>query len=168
MWFSKLLSSLSFCILLTACGFRPLYETPEVGISDISYPLKISTIADRDGQILRNFLLDMLTPEGQPSNPCYILDIKLTEVIANTLINKDETTQRKEATLIADLTLRTSKTNKIVYKHRTKAINSYAVLSKNYYSDVVGQQYAKREALRSLAEKIKLLLTAYFDTHYED
>ncbi|HUX79753.1 MAG TPA: hypothetical protein VMW10_08440 [Alphaproteobacteria bacterium] len=164
MLFYKSLIPLSLCLLLSACGFRPLY-TPCQGRGEVAYPIKIATISNREGQILRNYLLDLLTPEGPPQCPLYILEITLTETIRPIGINKDETTTRSEAILTAALVLKDAKTNSIVYKHRTKAINSFSILSQNYYADLVAGEYAKKEATRLLAEKIMLLVTTYIDTH---
>jgi len=162
MWFYKLLTSLSLCFFLTACGFRPLY-TPHQGRADISYPIKIATISNRGGQILRNYLLDLLTPEGTPPHPRYILEIILTDTVRSTGIRKDETALRYEAILSAALILKDAKTNTVVYRHTANAINSYSVLSQNYYADLVAEEYAKKEATRLLAEKITLLLSTYLD-----
>ncbi len=164
MWFYKFLTPLSLCFFLTACGFRPLY-TPHQGRSDIAYPIKIATISNREGQILRNYLIDLLTPEGTPPHPRYVLEIILTDTIRSTGVRKDETTTRSEAILSAALTLKDAKTNAVVYRHTAKAINSFSLLTQNYYADLVAEEYAKKEATRLLAEKIMLLLTTYIDTH---
>ncbi len=161
MWLYKSILSVCFCLLLTACGFHPLYTSSDPNCS-VSYPLKIATISDRNGQILRNYLVDLLIPAGAPSKPKYTLEIKLTETIFNTGILRDETTSRKQATLTANILLRDC-CCKIVYTHCTNSINSFAVLSQNYYSDSIAEEYAKKEALRVLAEKIKLLVSAYLD-----
>ena len=161
---ASLITSLSLCFLLTACGFRPLY-TPHQGCSTIAYPIKIATISNRDGQILRNYLVDLLTPEGTPAHPQYLLEIILTDVIRSIGVNKDETTSRSEAILTAAFILKDAKTNAIVYKHSAKAINSFSILNQNYYADLVAEEYAKKEATRLLAEKIMLLITTYIDTH---
>ncbi len=164
MWFFKHLLFLSVCVLFSACGFHPLY-TPRVCGSDVSYPLKIATIPDRGGQVLRNYLVDLLTPAGAHPHPRYILSVALTDTVRSTGVNKDETTSRKEAVLNAILTLKDTKTNAVVYTHSTQAINSFSVINENYYSDLVAEEYAKKEAARLLAEKITLLLTTYIDTH---
>lgn len=157
------ISLFSLCFFLTACGFHPMY-TPREGKSDISYPLKIATIPNRNGQVLRNYLIDLLIPEGAQQGAIYVLEINLTEKVKSIGIAKDETATRKEATLTAAIILRNIRTNKVVYKHTTKAINSFSVIKQNYYSDLVTNEYAKRQALRLLAEKITLLLTTYLDT----
>lgn len=166
MLFFKRLSALFLCCFLTACGFHPLYM-PVQGTSRIAVPIKIATIQDRDGQILRNYLVDLLTPEGTPQNPKYVLEITLTDVITDIGVNRDETASRKSATVTAAIKMRDSKTNAVVYTHSAKAINSFAVLSQNYFSDLVAEDYAKKEALRLLAEKITLLLITFIDSKNE-
>lgn len=167
MWFFKTFSLLWLCFLVTACGFHPLY-VPIQGSSQVAVPIKIATINDRDGQVLRNFLVDMLTPEGPPQCPLYTLHVSLTDTITDSGVNRDETANRKNVTMMAALTLRDSKTQKVVYSHTTKAINSFAVLSQVYFSDLTSEEYAKKEALRLLAEKISLLLTAFLDSRNEN
>lgn len=166
MWFYRLIS---FCLLfsLTGCGFHPLY-TPYNARHNTSYPIKIVTITERDGQILRNSLVDILTPEGTPAHPEYLLDVRLTESVRNTGLKKDETSNRKEAQLTAEIILKDFKTDKVLYKHSTSAINSFAVINQNYYSDLTAQQYAKREAALLLAENIALLVSTYLNSCNED
>ncbi|MBY0293546.1 MAG: hypothetical protein K2W92_09720 [Alphaproteobacteria bacterium] len=163
MLFSKLLSFLSLCCLLTACGFHPLYTPKEC--HDVFYPIKIATILDRDGQILRNYLIDRLTPEGSPAHPQYTLEIILNDATRSTGISRDETTSRMEATLTASLILKDAKTDKVLYTHTVNAVNSYSILNQNYYADLVAAVYARREAIRLLSDKITLLLTNYIDSN---
>lgn len=163
----RIILSFCLCLLLESCGFRPLYTTSG-NISNVCYPIKIKTIKDRNGQILRNQLLDLLTPEGEPEKPKYVLEIDLVESIKAIGVNKDETTSRKEAVLTAKLKLADSKSGNIVYAHSLKSINSFEVISQDYYSDVVAQDYAKENALQLLAEKIKLTISTYLDTQNEN
>jgi LPS-assembly lipoprotein len=157
------LSIALMALTLTACEFKPLYHN-HCESHNISYPLKIATIEDRQGQILRNYLVDLLIPQGAPAKPKYLLEIKLTDTIVDTGIKKDETTTRKKATVTAQVILR-DRCQKVVYTHSVFAINSVNILSENYYSDVVAADYARREALRVLSEKIQLVISAYLDTH---
>jgi len=163
--FSAVLLCLS--LFLTGCGFQPLYA-PIRGTSHVAVPLKIATIKNRDGQILRNYLVDLLTPEGPALCPKYVLEICLTDLVSDIGVNRDETASRKNATMTALLTLKDCKTNKVVYNHTTRAINSFAVLSQNYFSDLTAEDFAKKEALRLLAEKISLLITTYLDANCEN
>jgi LPS-assembly lipoprotein len=166
MLFFRIFSLLCLCCFVTGCGFHPLYM-PIQGSSRVAVPIKIATIQERDGQILRNYLVDLLTPAGAPQYPQYILQVSLTDVISDLGVNRDETASRKNATVTAQLTLIDARTFAIVYTHTTKAINSFAVISQNYFSDLTSEEYAKKEALRLLAEKITLLLTTFIDSRNE-
>lgn len=163
MWLFRILSLSCLCGLMTGCGFHPLY-VPVQGTSHVAVPVKIGKIEDRDGQVLRNYLVDLLTPEGAPQKPLYVLNISLTDVVADVGVNKDETARRKNATMTANVALIDCKTNAVVYSHTTKAINSFSVISQNYFSDLTTEDYAKKEALRLLAEKIALLVITYIDS----
>ncbi len=168
----KSLFAIIILFALTACNLRPMYE--DNGNMNICYPIKIATIKDRDGQILRNYLLDLMSPQGEPAKPRYLLEITLTSSIKSIGVNKDETTSRKEATLTALYRLRNFKTNKILHCGSANGINSFNIsnftktLDQNYYSDVVAEEYAKKEALRILAEKLVLLITAKLELQDEN
>lgn len=166
MWFCRLFAFLLPLSLLTGCGFQPLH-VPIEGCPQIAVPIKIATIKDREGQILRNYLVDYLTPEGTPPHPQYLLEISLTDIITDIGVNQDETANRKRATATAIIVLKDWETNTVVYTHTVKAINSFSVISQNYFSDLTTEEYSKREALRLLAEKITLLLTTFLDTQNE-
>lgn len=76
-------------LLLSACGFSPLYVQRErtdgwyynskfdTSISDEMRQVKVEPIANRFGQLIRNNLIDNLTPTGVPSKPKYRLYVKL-------------------------------------------------------------------------------------------
>ena len=169
MWlynFRNFLALTLLCLVLVSCGFRPLH-TPIGCDYTTSYPIKIATISDRYGQILRNSLVDLLTPEGTPCKPKYILEIKLTELIIDTGTAKDETTKRKQVTLTADLILRNAKYD-IVYKHTVSAINSFPIIQENYYANTIAEVFSKKEGLILLAQKIKVLISTYLEDHGEN
>ncbi len=163
MWWSKG-ALLSLCLMLTACGFRPLYMTPSSQAANVCYPLKIGTIEDRHGQILRNYLVDMLIPFGPPKRSLYRLDVRLTEATIDIGVRKDETSRRKQLTLTAHIELKNAD-YEVVYKQTTSTINSYDILTTDYYADDVATQYAAREGARMLAEKIRVFVTAYLESH---
>ena len=77
---------LCFC-LVSGCGFSPLYVQKEGGakwyynnqfntsISQEMEKVKVETASGRFGQMVRNILLDNLTPKGEPEHPEYRLYI---------------------------------------------------------------------------------------------
>lgn len=72
--------------LLTGCGFRPLYkQTSNTDtVKDFSQ-ISVAQPEDRPSQQLRNYLLDTLTPHGQPDRPLYRLEYRLTESLGSVL-----------------------------------------------------------------------------------
>ena len=88
MWWSRairvsarLALVLALPLLLTACGFKPLYgELGRTGAAqaDLSQ-IEIEPSRDRTGQRLRQILVQNLTPKGAPARPKYRLMIALAE-----------------------------------------------------------------------------------------
>lgn len=160
---SILISRFSILITLTlsACGFQPLYS-PSLQTTQDMADVKIAIISDRDGQVLRNHLLDLLNPYGPSGKPRYTLSTKLTTAVREVGVRRDATTSRKELVATATIQLLENKTNKIVLTKTLVSINTYSVKETNYYTNVVTQDYGKEEALHSLAYKIQLALGEYF------
>ncbi|MEB3701445.1 hypothetical protein Bealeia1_00507 [Candidatus Bealeia paramacronuclearis] len=160
---SKTLRALSVLAisLLSGCGFRPLYGPQLKTTQDLSN-IKVMIIADRDGQNLRNHLLDLLNPYGVPCHPEYILDTKLTTGSVEVGVRRDATTSRKELVATAFLNLRNIESGQIVLTKVLTSKNTYTAMDTNYYTNVVTEDYAKEEAIRDLSYKIQLILAEYF------
>ena len=72
---------------ISGCGFEPLYVEKktssdwyynnefDAGIRDEMASVKVELIQDRIGQLIRNDLLDKLTPKGEPKSPKYYLKV---------------------------------------------------------------------------------------------
>lgn len=160
MWWSRT-ACLLLCSLLTACGFRPLYVS-SFDANQLSYPLKIGTIEDRNGQLLRNYLVDGLIPGGPQKKTLYKLDIVLSSDTIDIGVGQDKTSKRKQLTMTAALTLKDACHN-VVYSQRTSTLSSYDILTTNYYANDVATHYTEKEAIRMLSNKIRLLISAFID-----
>ena len=78
-------------LALCGCGFEPLYVEKkhdnmwyyggdfDTSISQEMAQISIEPISQRFGQIMRNELIDLLTPKGTPKSPKYRLFVHLTE-----------------------------------------------------------------------------------------
>lgn len=67
-------------MLVSACGFEPLYVEKkssgqwyydnkfDTGIKEEMASVKVELIQDRIGQLIRNDLLDKLSPKGEPKH----------------------------------------------------------------------------------------------------
>ncbi len=107
MWWSRAAAVVLLTLAVAGCGFRPLYGSravdpyvgPEMG------SIYVAPLPDRDGQLVRNALLDRLNPKGEPQQPRYRLEIKLTVTEAQVALQKDETATRAQVGYGVDFTL---------------------------------------------------------------
>lgn len=152
-------SSAGALSVLGACGFRPLYggssdsafirENPLSGVS-------IGLIEDREGQILRNFLIDRFQPDGSDR---YSLSTKLTVVEQDLGVAFDATTTRSRVVVTASFIF--------VYKggrhsFTSRSAASYSTVLSDYGS-LVARQDATERGLREIADEAKIRLVAFLD-----
>jgi hypothetical protein len=157
---------------LSSCGFQPLYSTNnEQEVSQASKifaetaMIKIDSIADRNGQILKNELLELLTPNGEPNSPKYRLKVTLGDFPSiKQGLQSDNTASRILINASAKYSLYNA--DDIVQPILTgtaRAKTSYNVLD-DTYSSIVSKETAERRALGIIAEDISLRLGVYFNT----
>ena len=166
----KLILVLMF-FLVGSCGFSPLYAQKESGqgffggtydtsISDEMAKVKIEPIGDRFGQLLRNKLLDLLTPLGVPSKPKYRLYVELkSRNVYEQALREDITATREMIVFKVDYYLKEG--NKQLFKNNSVAYVSYDIL-KNPYSTTIAEQKAEKNAAQIIANDISLGVGAYF------
>jgi LPS-assembly lipoprotein len=153
---------------LAACGFRPLYgEDSAVGSANLS-GVRIATIQDlpdptgrspssaRAAQQLRNFLLDRVTPRGQPAKPQYELRVNLREAKLTTLgIRSDETATRATLIMTAGYVLVRLDGGGAILSTSTRSDVSYNIL-RNEFATLSAENDARRRAAREISDTIAL------------
>ena len=159
-------------LLLAACGFEPLYVEKkhdnawyfdgdfDTSISQEMAKVKVEPIADRFGQLLRNELIDLISPKGQPKTPKYRLFV--------TLKNKTETEQALRSDITATRKMVKYKVkyymtmgNERVLNGDSVAYSSYDILA-NPYSTTMAKKKGDKDAATTIANDISLRLGAYF------
>lgn len=155
----------STVLLLTACGFTPLYggggEQGE-GVQEKFQQVSIANIPDRQGQILRNDLVDRLYHNGAPAEPVYELSVASIQQKSTALdITPDSSSTRSELRLLTTLKLKEISTGKILMSRELIAVASYDVLG-NEYTTLVTQESVRDNALNDLAQQIETQLALYF------
>jgi LPS-assembly lipoprotein len=155
--------SLCFILLLTACGFRPLYGSGDTrsnsSIAHLSQ-IKILSIADKAGHQLHNMLLDRLTPRGQSSKPVYILTSKLAISKGSLGVQRDDTTTRAKLTIITHMALNTTK-GQLLDKFTIRSTSGYS-LTDTPYATQSAENDAITRSLREISERARLRLATYF------
>jgi LPS-assembly lipoprotein len=152
---------------LGACGFQPLYG--DNGARNASAELAavhINTIPDRNGQMLHNFLLDRINAQGRPSDPRYVLDIRLTESKASLGIIKDSSSTLAQIASVANYTLRDLKANKVLQSGRSRSVTSYNIVQSDF-ATLAAEKDARERTLRELSEDITTKVAVFLSARKE-
>jgi len=150
---------------LTSCGFVPLYQAGQEEYHSELQKIKIKTIPDRLGQSLRNELLPLLTPYGQPKKPEYVLEIELETNKRDLGILRDATASYAEVILTAKYTLKEFMTGAGLTSGKSSFISSYNILSSAEFSTFISEKDAYERALKLVAQDISMRLAVYFQSN---
>ena len=159
--------------ILSGCGFEPLYVQRDKtgswyfgGKTDVSIAsemanIKIEPIANRFGQMMRNMLLDSLTPKGAPKNPKYRLKVKLqSRSIVQQAMRRDITATNERVAYKVVYKL-FGENNKYLLSGNSVAYVSYDIMD-NPFSTTMAQKKTEADAAKIIAEDIALRIGAYF------
>ncbi len=149
---------------VAACGFEPLYgnrDAPGDAVFNDFHQIKIATIPERSGQMLRNELLDRLNYRGEPSQPRYELKVTLKEEQREVLVRSDQLATATDLTLTASYELVDRASNAVLAKGTPRSINRFNVLA-SPYATLNSAEDARRRAAKQLAEDIRARLAVYF------
>ena len=88
--------TIALSLLLSACGFHPLYSKsgPDSAIREEMASISIQPLRDRQGQEIHNALIKTITPEGPPSQSRYSLSVAYTVTESQAALATDETATR--------------------------------------------------------------------------
>lgn len=159
---------LIFCLVLAACGFRPMYATSSFGgdseISDQLAQIRIENIPNREGQLLRNELIDRFYRDGRPANPRYSLAVQPIDEFRRELdITIGSDTTRAQLRLKTVMTLTDLQTREVVLKDRLTTYASYNVLS-DQYATSVSEHNTRDNSIRDLARQIEQKTALYLNS----
>ena len=169
-------------ILLAGCGFEPLYVQKtstkdkwyfdgkfDNYVTDQMAQIKVIAQGERLGQLMRNDLLDLLTPEGIPDKPKYYLYVVPVQVSEyDQALRRDITATRKRIDYRAEYYM--TENSQRIMEGDTVSYVSYDILD-NPYSTVMARKKVEKDAARMMANDIALRLGAFFNAkanEYED
>lgn len=159
-------------VALCGCGFEPLYVEKkhdnmwyyggdfDTSISQEMSQISVEPIADRFGQIMRNNLLDLLTPKGTPKSPKYRLFVNLAgKTVSDQALRSDITATRKMVQYRVSYYM--TEDGKRLFTGDSVAYTSYDILA-NPYSTTIAQKKGEEDAAKIIANDIALRIGAYF------
>jgi LPS-assembly lipoprotein len=140
---------------LAACGFQPLYGERSVRSvsSDELAAVQIDLLRDREGQMLRNELLDRFQPAGGALQPRYGLSVGLQLSRTALGIQTDATASRMNLTLSATYVLRELTTGAVVFKGQGRSIDSFDITNSDF-ATTSSEAEAIRRTVTDLSEQI--------------
>ncbi len=147
-------------VLLSGCGFRPLYEAG--GSTDLLTArlasVDVGPVPDRLGQVLTNQLVDRMKVSGENA---YRLDVTLDQSTRGFGVRPDASVAQEELTLIANVSLVDNQSGETVVVDRLRARGSYDVVLSDF-ANVQQREDAARRLVLDLAERIERRLVLYF------
>ncbi|MGB0670161.1 MAG: LPS assembly lipoprotein LptE [Rhodospirillales bacterium] len=148
--------------LTAACGFKPLYGSNSGGNVPTLAAIEIAPIEDRLGQMIRNELLDRLTPNGQPANPLYRLTVDAQSTESRFGADVASFRTRANRRIDARFTISEIATGNSVFSQTTYVTSSYDVLS-NAFATQVAKENAEARSATILAEDIRAKVAIFLD-----
>ena len=149
---------------LTACGFTPIYgkSANSESVRSTLAQIDIALIPDRDGQMLRNLLMDRFYTHGYPSNPRYRLQASRIDERRNDLDRtKTADATRRQIRLRVSFDLIDTDTGENVMHRNVTAVSSYNILE-SQFTTRVSERDAHDNAVQDLAEQIERHLALHF------
>ncbi len=170
-------------LLLSACGFQPMYGSyapgadtaANGGASSASLPeanlnaVEIDTIPTaenedaRYGQALRNELIDRFYKGGTPANTRYLLKFSELRIRERELdLTKNSEATRAQLRSSAVMTLIDKATGETLVSRGISSISSYNILPSKFATRVT-EQNARDNTIIDLARQAELQLNLYFN-----
>jgi len=137
---------------LAACGFEPLLGRGGDSADTIEQlaAIRIEPIPDRSGQVLRNALLDRLTPRGPAPGARYVLRIRLSEPRQTILLRRDDVISRSSYSANAVFELRDLQNSVIA--------SGSSTFSTDY--EIASSEFATRTSLENVRDRVMELVAS--------
>ena len=154
--------------VLVSCGFQPIYKKGEKpGVQIAMASIGIETIKDRQGQQLRNLLLDRINPGGAPQSPNYTLTLRLSAGKQLLALRKSKLSTRANLNFVAIFELKGKKQYLGKNYSGTSTITvSYNILG-SHFATLASEKNARSRAVKELSLDISNRIAAYLRSQQE-
>ena len=175
MWYKlKKTAILLMLVSLGGCGFEPLYVEKTSG-SDLWYynneydtdivremaQIKIETVTDRIGQLIKNELMDTFNPYGTPKCAKYFLKLQpVKKETTEQALRDDITATREKVKYSVNYELWSEEKGRLIGGNSWVFL-SYDLLD-NPYSTTMDKKKIEKDGAKIIANDISLRIGAYF------
>lgn len=151
-------------LTFSACGFSPVYESPQKAGHTVLSNVEVMPVAGRLGQILRRTLEDVLDPASVNGVPAYQLETAVNVEYIPIIIENDGTVSRYRVDIIIPLSLRESGAGQAVFTDTVHRSVSYNV-SESDYSSYISSTDAVERGIEEAAHDVVQRITAHLKQH---
>ena len=156
-------------LFVAACGFHPVYgvnKYTSTGVEEYLQQIEIDNIPNREGQYLRNQLIDQFYRSGRPAHPRYKLMVSPVQESERDLdITIDSDTTRGQLRLTTTMTLMDKQTGKTLLNRPLRSIASFNIIESEF-ANRVSEQDTRENLLKDLARQIEEQLALYFKNQH--
>ena len=158
----RLLLIFSVLFLVAGCGFQPLYgsQTQNAKVTASLEQTYVLPIEGRVGQIVRNQLLDKVSPKGLPARATYQLSVKLHSQKQGLAIDKTDSTNRYNLTIFAKYRLLDSTGKKTIYSGSAQSIASFSIVDSDF-ANLAAEKNARKRSAIVVSEEIYRQLSVF-------
>lgn len=156
--------------LVASCGFRPLYapigdnaSKDDVFAFEVFSKIEIARIRDREGQFLRNELVQLLQPSGKARLIEYDLVVTLSESKSGLAVRRSSDATRANLTVTGQYFLRSRKWDQQIFSGSVASTGGYNIFESEFQT-LSAEKSARERALTDVAHQIRLRLATAFAT----
>ncbi len=154
------------CMLVTACGFTPLYSQnsgilsqADDTITDETAKIFVAPIAEESGRLMRQNLIALLSGQKKAEKE-YILTVQNTEkIISRQGYNSENIPTRLTLGITSAYTLKKGDT--VLLSEKASAQSSYNVLQSGYSTNMA-KKALQKQLLSQLSQDIALRVSSFF------
>lgn len=148
--------------LLPSCSINSLYGQESGNTTQDLHNIYVATIEDRQGQILRNKLIQLLQPNGPAKEMKYALKVSLKNTVAQLGILKDATSSLTQFNYHVTFDLIDRCSREVCFSGYTEMTAYYHTIPTSPFSTLTESEFAKKAVIIRLAYDIRRKIAAYF------
>ncbi len=156
-------------LVLSGCGFRPLYGdyAPGVSAHEELSRIRLNTRNDRVDYLVRTNLIDRLHTTRASAEPKYELRVRLRDEREGVAVERDASITRFNYQLVAVYELTDIETNEVMFNGKSRSVAAYNVVD-NQFATLSAQRDAEERAAQDIADDVKIRIAIFFDRAERD